>query len=139
MEGERHWVFDVAHNSHGVRALVNAIGWARPPQPRIGIVGILSDKNWEEMLPPLLEVLDLLVLVTPESAPTGRRWDPFSALSILPEGRGIVANTLEEAFETARKHSGPEGTVVVTGSTYTVGDGLQLLGRIPLEALPAAP
>jgi dihydrofolate synthase/folylpolyglutamate synthase len=138
MEGERHWVFDVAHNSHGVRALVNALGWARPPLPRIGIVGILADKNWEDMLPPLLEVLDLLVLVTPESAPAGRRWDPLSSYSTLPEGRAVVAHSLEEGFEIARRHSGPDGTVVVTGSTYTVGDGLRLLGRIPLEALPVA-
>lgn len=139
MEGERHWIFDVAHNSHGVRALVNTLGWGRPPFPRVGIVGVLADKNWEDMLPPLLEILDLLILVTPDSAPSDRRWDPNSALGHLPEGKGVVASSMEEGFEIARQRSGPAGTVVVTGSTYTVGDGLRLLGRIPLEALEGPP
>jgi dihydrofolate synthase/folylpolyglutamate synthase len=135
VEGERHWVFDVAHNTHGVRALVNTLGWARTARPRLGFVGILADKSWGEMLSALLEVLDFLILVTPDSAPSGRRWDPVAAHSTLPAGRGLVAPSLPDAFEIARRESGPSGTVVVTGSTYTVGDGLRLLGRIPVEAL----
>jgi dihydrofolate synthase/folylpolyglutamate synthase len=135
VEGERLWVFDVAHNSHGVRALVYTLGWARTARPRIGVVGILADKSWGEMLTALLEVLDFLILVTPDSAPSGRRWDPVAAHSTLPAGRGLVAPSLPDAFEIARRESGPSGTVVVTGSTYTVGDGLRLLGRIPVEAL----
>jgi dihydrofolate synthase/folylpolyglutamate synthase len=138
VEGERHWIFDVAHNSHGVRAFVNTIGWARPPRPRIGVVGILADKGWREMLPTLLEVLDLLILVSPESAPADRRWDPQAALSTLPEGRGLGASSLGEAFEIARRESGLSGTVVVTGSTYTVGDGLRLRGRTPVEAMESS-
>jgi folylpolyglutamate synthase/dihydropteroate synthase len=101
-------------------------------------VGILADKGWREMLPTLLEVLDLLILVSPESAPADRRWDPQAALSTLPEGRGLGASSLVDAFEIARRESGLSGTVVVTGSTYTVGDGLRLLGRTPVEAMESS-
>jgi hypothetical protein len=63
---------------------------------------------------------------------------PQAALSTLPEGRGLGASSLGEAFEIARRESGLSGTVVVTGSTYTVGDGLRLLGRTPVEAMESS-
>jgi len=44
------WLFDVAHNPDGIRALVKAIDVLRPRRPLHALVSILGDKEWPEML-----------------------------------------------------------------------------------------
>ncbi len=44
------WLFDVAHNPDGMRALVAAIEEADLPRPIHALVSILGDKDWPEML-----------------------------------------------------------------------------------------
>jgi dihydrofolate synthase/folylpolyglutamate synthase len=136
-EGDLTWILDVAHNPDGVRALVNALHATNPPRPWIGVVGILSDKPADEMLGSLAAALDSVVLTTPTSAPKGRRWDPAAAAGRLASGRAELRPNVPAAVELARGAAGPSGTVVVTGSSYTVGEAMVALGRIPPEALPA--
>ncbi len=137
VEGRR-WVLDVAHNPDGVRALTATLGELDLGGPRVGVVGILQDKAWLEMLDELLEAIDVLVLTTPPSAPADRRWDPEAALASLPAPRGRLAADFDAALDVAGQLAGASGTVVVTGSLHTVGDALARLGKTPLEALPLA-
>jgi dihydrofolate synthase/folylpolyglutamate synthase len=100
-------------------------------------VGILSDKPADVMLDGLAGALDSVVLTTPASAPKGRRWDPARAAARLTSGRAELRPNVAAAVELARGAAGPSGTVVVTGSSYTVGEAMAALERIPPEALPA--
>jgi dihydrofolate synthase / folylpolyglutamate synthase len=134
-EGDTTWILDVAHNPAGVRSLVEALGEAPLPGPRVGVVGVLADKDWPAMLRELSGVLDRVVLTVPDSAVASRRWDPNEAAGLLGE-KGVAIPRLDEALERARGLAGPGGTVLVTGSFHTVGDALRELGRTPREALP---
>jgi dihydrofolate synthase/folylpolyglutamate synthase len=129
------WVFDVAHNPDGMRALVGAIEDARLPRPIHALVSILGDKEWPEMLVELDGAIDRGILTM---APTAaeRGWDtawltawlnrsdrpPARAQwSLVPDFHQALAGVQEGA-----------GTVLVTGSFHTVGDVMSALGLAPL-------
>lgn len=130
----RTWIFDVAHNAAGVRALSAALRELAPPRPWAVVVAILGDKSWRQMLPPLFEPADRVILTQTPTAPEHRRWDPAEALGALgsPDHASIVPD-LEAALDAARAAASPDGTVIVTGSHYTVGAALRALGRPPFR------
>ena len=126
------WLFDVAHNTAGIRSLVDTIDSLELPRPLVVLVGVLGDKDWHSMLPPLFARTDAAVLTQPPSAPPERRWSPEEAAGAVRRvTRVTVENDFERAFEQARREAG-QGTVVVTGSVHTVGSALRLHGREPL-------
>ncbi len=126
----RHWVFDVAHNTAGVQALVSTLDALAPPRPLVLVVGILGDKEWGSMLPPLFAAADHVVLTDPPSAPAERRWDAAAALAAVAAPAAEVVPDFASALARARGRAGT-GSVLVTGSFHTVGDALALLGRAP--------
>ena len=129
--GERMFVFDVAHNTAGVEALVRTLASLAPPRPLVLLTGILGDKDWSRMLPPLVDLADRAVFTKPASAPAGRSWNPGEVASRVARGAPVevvadVGAALARAVELCRT-----GTIVVTGSCHTVGDVLLLLGLSP--------
>src|SRR5690606_41087128 len=50
-------VLDAAHNPHGVRAMIESVGEEFAFSPLIGVVGIMADKEAEEILRELEPVL----------------------------------------------------------------------------------
>jgi dihydrofolate synthase/folylpolyglutamate synthase len=125
------WLFDVAHNPDGMRALVAALMVMRPARPVHALVSILGDKDWPEMLVQLDQIIDRgFLTIAPTAAARGwdiewlRRWlrDPSR-----PPARAEW--TLIPAFHEAitRVQEGA-GTILVTGSFHTVGDVLTALG-----------
>lgn len=126
------WLLDVAHNTAGVQSLVDTIDRLSLPRPLVALVGVLGDKDWRVMLPPLFSRADRAVLTQPPSAPPERRWDPRQAAEAVEH---MCPLRVEEDFETALELARKEvegGTVVVTGSCHTVGSALKVLGREPL-------
>jgi dihydrofolate synthase/folylpolyglutamate synthase len=125
------WLFDVAHNPDGIRALLRALETLRPPRPLHALVSILGDKEWPEMLVQLDRIIDRGVLtVAPTAASRGwnavwlRRWlrdrgrPPARAIwTLVPDFGEALAKVQEGA-----------GTVLVTGSFHTVGDVMSALG-----------
>jgi dihydrofolate synthase/folylpolyglutamate synthase len=125
------WLFDVAHNPDGIRALVQALETVRPPRPLHALVSILGDKEWPDMLVQLDRVIDRGILtVAPTAASRGwnavwlRRWlrdrgrpPARAAWTLVPQFREALATVQEGA-----------GTVLVTGSFHTVGDVMTALG-----------
>lgn len=129
--GGLHYIFDVAHNRAAVGALARILADLAPPRPLVVLAGILGDKNWSRMLPPLVDLADRVVFTIPASAPPERNWDPRAVASEVGEGVSIdVVDEVGSAVEYAAGLA-PGGTVVVTGSCHTVGDALQILGVNP--------
>jgi dihydrofolate synthase/folylpolyglutamate synthase len=135
------WLFDVAHNTAGVHSLVRVVKGIDLPSPRIALIGVLGDKTWDEMLPPLLEEVQGAILTQPPSAPPSRRWDPAEAAGRVRSAlrdRGVeppwirVQPDFADAVEAAGREA-DRGTVIVTGSCHTVGDAL---GHLGLEPFP---
>ena len=137
--GGQTWLFDVAHNTAGVLALAEVMERLSLPRPIVMLTGVLGDKDWHSMLPPLFRMADRAILTQPPSAPEDRRWDPDQAMRA--SGSACLMEVEAEfgvAVERARI-AAEGGTVVVTGSNHTVGDTLGLLGLIPFEVPSAAP
>ncbi len=138
-EERRTWILDVAHNPEAARALADTLEEVRPPGRRVGVVGILADKDQRGILHALTPALEEVILTVPPSVHPSRRWDPREALGHLPpDATGLVEEELEGALERARGRVGDEGTVVVCGSFRVVGGALRALDRVPVEALPPA-
>ncbi len=132
-------VLDAAHNPHGVRAMIESVGEEFAFSPLIGVVGIMADKEAEEILRELEPVL-AHVVCTQNST---ERSLPAAELAELAEGvfgseRVTVAPRLDEALERAiglADAAGEDfrdaigsGGVLVTGSVVTVGEARTLLG-----------
>ena len=129
----RTWIFDVAHNTAGVTTLVDTLDRVGLPHPLVALVGVLGDKDWRTMLPPLLARCEFAVLTQPPSAPPERRWDPAEAAdAVLHVAPLRVERNFPAALRLAREAAG-NGTVVVTGSCHTVGSALAALDRAPLR------
>jgi dihydrofolate synthase/folylpolyglutamate synthase len=124
-------LLDVAHNEDGMCVLKAALAELSPEQPVVAVVGIVADKPAEAMLRELRPAVSGMVLCTPPSAPTDRRWDPAAMAAALDDPEVEVApgagGELTSALEQARKRAGPRGLVLVTGSFYTVGAALEAL------------
>lgn len=125
------WLFDVAHNPDGIRALIASIEAIKPPRPLHALVSILGDKEWPEMLVELDRVIDRgFLTVAPTAA--GRGWDSRWLRRWLrdrgrPPARSVW--TLQPNFREALE-AVPMGaaTVLVTGSFHAVGDVMTELG-----------
>lgn len=125
------WLFDVAHNPDGVRALVRALRELDPPRPLHALVSILGDKEWAEMLVLLDQVVDRGILTRAPTA-AGRGWNlEWLGRWLRDPGRPparaswALVPDFEEALEAVQREA---GTVLVTGSFHTVGDVMRTLG-----------
>jgi dihydrofolate synthase/folylpolyglutamate synthase len=126
------WMLDVAHNTAGILSLVDTIDRLDLPRPRVALVGVLGDKDWAAMLPPVFDCVDRVFLTQPPTAPPERRWNPSDVASTVESATPVsVEADFAHAFERARS-AAAGGTVVVTGSVHTVGGAMKLLGREPL-------
>jgi dihydrofolate synthase / folylpolyglutamate synthase len=125
------WLFDVAHNPDGVRALVRALGELAPSKPIHALVSILSDKAWPEMLVELDRGVDRGILTIAPTA-EGRRWDTAWLRRWLDDPARPPARaqwSLIPDFHAAlRAVQQGAGTILVTGSFHTVGDVMETLG-----------
>lgn len=125
------WLFDVAHNPDGMRALTAALEDARPARPLHALVSILGDKAWPEMLVELDRAIDRGILTVPPSA-GDRPWNPewlerWLADPTRPPARAEWHLIRDFGAALAEVQVGAE-TVLVTGSFHTVGDVMQALG-----------
>jgi dihydrofolate synthase/folylpolyglutamate synthase len=125
------WLFDVAHNPDGIRALIAALGTIRPPRPIHGLISILGDKEWPDMLVQLDRTIDRGVLTVAPTA-ASRGWDAAWLRRWLGDASRPPARaswTLIPDFPAAlREVQRGAGTVLVTGSFHAVGDVMEELG-----------
>ncbi|MCA9687052.1 MAG: bifunctional folylpolyglutamate synthase/dihydrofolate synthase, partial [Myxococcales bacterium] len=115
-------ILDGAHNPHGAAAL--AVEMAAWPGPRVLVVGVSGDKDLAGILEPLRAAADL-VIATSGSHP---RLRPAAEVAAGIRGRdGLVVDDLAVALELAKQRAGSDGTVVVAGSLFLVGEARQLV------------
>jgi dihydrofolate synthase / folylpolyglutamate synthase len=126
--GERPRILlDGAHNPAGAQALAAFLSEHREALHRIMLIfGVLRDKDWEAMLALLGPLADRTILTHP---PSDRGADPRDLLTADRHCRTLaIATEPGEALALARAAAGPEDTILVTGSLYTVAAALRALG-----------
>jgi dihydrofolate synthase/folylpolyglutamate synthase len=131
----RDWIFDVAHNAAGARALAEALVGRPTPAPVTIVLGVLKDKDWYGIIEALAPVADRFIITQPPSAPAERAWDPLQGAAHANACKVPVSLDPDFAIAMERAASLP-GTKVVCGSFHTVGDAMRVLGIDPLQ--PAA-
>jgi dihydrofolate synthase / folylpolyglutamate synthase len=134
--GSATWILDVAHNAAGVESLLAALPDLLPSRPVVALVGVLGDKEWGRMLPPLFEYADEVILTEPPSAPPERRWDPEAVLVELRAPGSVRVVRPFAAAVAAAAAAAAGGSVVCTGSVHTVGDAMVALGIPAFEGVP---
>lgn len=122
VEGPPRRILDIAHNREAVAAFLSTARAVSPPRPWIGVVSILRDKPWEDMVDMLRRDLDDIILTRAPSAPASRGWETAELVRRFATASDVrVEPDFEVALAAADELSGG-GTVFITGSAHTVGD-----------------
>jgi dihydrofolate synthase/folylpolyglutamate synthase len=130
-------VLDAAHNPHGAAAVVDALEDSFAFSPLIGVVGVMSDKDYEGVLAAFEPAMAAIVCTQNSTA----RTLPAEELAEVARGifghdRVYVAPRLDDALDqaaTLAEEGGVfgeaigSGAVLVTGSVVTVGEARHML------------
>jgi dihydrofolate synthase/folylpolyglutamate synthase len=131
-------LLDAAHNPQGATATIEAVQDSFSFSPLIGVVGVMADKDVEEMLR-IFEPVMAEIVVTQNSTARAMPVEELAEIAgdIFGDERVVVAKRLPDALEQAvAMADGGEGGddsigsggVLVTGSVVTVGEARVLLG-----------
>jgi dihydrofolate synthase/folylpolyglutamate synthase len=99
----------------------------------VTVFGVLRDKDYGKMLSALSGVSRTFVFTKPSS----NRALPLSRLKVAGRDRGIGTRGLAsvgQALDLALSRAERDGTVLVCGSIYTIGEAMQALGYRPEAA-----
>ena len=127
------YLIDGAHNPSASRALANSLKKYFVPfyEKIVLIMGVMTDKDMEAMMKPLLPLASEVIFTAPEyerAASPVRLAEYANALGFSARVNDSVKTSMELARELAGK--GPQKTlIVITGSFYTIGEAKGALGH----------
>ena len=121
-------LLDGAHNPGGAAALRDAVSELLPGQQRIGIVGMLADKDVRGALSLLTPLFDRLITVTPDN-PRAMSARELAELLTSVGASAEPEDSYEAAYQKALSYTDQDGAVVVFGSLYLASD----MRRVILE------
>ena len=125
-QGNRTLLLDGAHNRDGVASLRSALERHFPNQTPVLVLGMLADKEWQEMARTLAPLASRILTTPVASARTVPPADLKSACLTSGITRPVrVTASLAEAL----KGCAADPFVLVTGSLYLIGEALELLGE----------
>jgi dihydrofolate synthase/folylpolyglutamate synthase len=125
VEGKEIWI-DGCHNAHAARTIAPFLN-AHVPRPRLLVVGIMADKNVEDVARTLFPLFDTIVATEPyppRSAPASR----LVALANAMEIPSFADPDPRNAF--LRAMASDARGVVVTGSLYLAGAAIEWFDRV---------
>lgn len=117
-------LLDGAHNPSGLAALAPALPPEEIHSPRVFIVGIMRDKDWQTMCRQLLQIARRIIFI-----PVGsdRTIDPQTLLAWCCEQPTAVECRTANSLDAALRMTSPAEELVITGSLYLIGEALALL------------
>ena len=124
-------ILDAAHNTHGARALANALQEEFNFDQTIGVVGVFQDKDGAGILLELEPVLDS-VIITQSNSERAMPADQLASIAqkIFGAERVYVESDLKKAIAKATATnplSDDTVGIVITGSVTTVGQARSLI------------
>ena len=127
--GERPLVLaDGAHNPDGVRVLAQSLAAVELPRPCVGVLAIMRDKDYPEMLRRFLPLLDAVVCTQASEPRSLTAGELAAALRAAARELGRDGQPVHDvadahaALACAKELAGPDGAVLVGGSLYLLED-----------------
>ncbi len=114
-------LLDGAHNPSGIEALCAAVRKYLPGGPRIAVVGMMRDKDYETAVAPMAKLFSRILTVTPDS-PRALPAPELAAVFRNMGGKAEACATPLTALNEARRMAGCDGAVVVCGSLYLASE-----------------
>jgi len=129
------FVVDGAHNVDGVQVLVDSLKTYFPQVSPVFIVGVLGDKDYQNMLKLVVPVAAAFVTIAPLNPRAVSANDLAASICEIIEYQGYSlqdipvhrASGISEAIKHARKLAGTNGLVCAFGSLYSVASIKQSL------------
>lgn len=128
IETSRRWLLDVAHNPAASEVLAKELAGRPRSGKLLMIIGVLADKDLAAILRPLLPLVDKWIAVTPRGPRALPAATLGSQLAELGQCPCRVAPDIGTALQIATDLSDVDDLIVITGSFYTVGPALEILG-----------
>jgi dihydrofolate synthase/folylpolyglutamate synthase len=121
-------ILDVAHNPAALARIREYFSEFYENKKVIAVFGILSDKDYKQMLEELDRIAVVIILTRPM---TDRAADPeMLAREIPKDGFNInVIPMVSDAYKAAREIAEEDDVILVTGSHFTVGEVLSNLSE----------
>jgi dihydrofolate synthase/folylpolyglutamate synthase len=122
-------IVDGAHNPHGVRSLVSALENNFGAPKAVGVIGVLADKNAEEMLGSLANSFQHVVVTASRSERSIEQNDLAAIAEKFWPGEVTVSGGVALAMQVAREIATEREyeAVVITGSLSVVGEALKTI------------
>jgi dihydrofolate synthase/folylpolyglutamate synthase len=113
---------DTGHNIDGVKQVVYKVDNTRFNNLHI-VYGTVNDKEIDKILQILPKKAQYYF--TMASIPRALDVKVLAAKAAFYGLQGTIHQTIDHAVATARKTAGPDDLVLITGSTYVVGEALE--------------
>ena len=110
-------LLDGAHNPGGAQALANAIRQYIPEKRRVGIVGMLADKDIDTALGMLLPLFDEIITVAPDN-PRKMPAEELAGKVSSYCGNVCSFDDYTQAYEYALSRTGRDDALIIFGSLY---------------------
>ncbi len=123
----RRWVLDVAHNPAAAQVLAESLAKTSDDGRLIAVIGVLADKDFDGVLQPLLPLVHQWIAVTPDNPRALSNQELGRVIANLSGKSCLLADSMEEALEFARRQATENDKILVTGSFFTVGPALHYL------------
>ena len=120
----RKLLLDAVHNPASAETLCDLLAELHPGQRPALILGVLADKNWEQMVGILAPVVARVICVPVSSERTLPSGELANVCRQQNDCEVVVAESLEEGFAAVAK----DNFVVITGSIYLLGEAMEMLG-----------
>ncbi len=120
-------VLDGAHNPGAARTLADTVKRCYPGKRVVMVVGMMADKDIRAALGIFFSAADEAILTRPA-------YTRAASPEVLAEEAGAssipveTCPNLKEAIERGRAKAGRDGVLVITGSLFTVGETMEILG-----------
>lgn len=112
-------VIDGAHNPHGAKALRASLDKYFPTGNRVWIFGVLSDKNFDEMIKILFRQNDFVIV----TAPNSERAEPIEKLCEILTANGIQNIGVKKNSDAVKKFLTCDAEIkIAAGSLYLIGN-----------------
>lgn len=119
-------VLDGAHNIDGIKKLSESIDAYFKYEKLVLIIGILADKQVDEMINIICPKADRIIAVTPHSERAELCEDLKARINICNDNCEAIMD-YEEAYRVALSYCDKDTLLIISGSLYMVGDMRKLI------------